>query len=46
LCYADDWGLAKVHKKLVELEAQYGVHFKPAALLEEMVEKNETFYKT
>ncbi len=44
LRYADAWDLANVLEKLIELETQYGVHFKPAALLEEMVEKNEMFY--
>ena len=44
LRYADTWGLSKVLKKLVELEAQYGVHFKPAALIKEMVENNKRFY--
>ncbi len=44
LRYADTWGLSRVLKKLVELEAQYGIHFKPAALIQEMVEKEKTFY--
>ena len=44
LCYADVWGLSNVLEKLIELEAQYGVHFKPAALIKEMVENNKHFY--
>ena len=44
LRYADAWGLSKVLEKLVELEAQYGVHFKPAVLLKEMAENNKRFY--
>ena len=44
LRYADAWGLGNVLKKLVELEARYGVHFKPAALIQEMVENNKCFY--
>ena len=44
LRYADAWGLANVLKKLVELEARYGVHFKPAALIQEMVATGKAFY--
>jgi 3-hydroxyacyl-CoA dehydrogenase/enoyl-CoA hydratase/carnithine racemase len=44
LRYADTWGIANVLKKLVELETQYGVHFKPAALIEEMAENEKGFY--
>jgi len=44
LRYADTWGLANVLEKLIELEARYGVHFKPAALLKEMVEAGKKFY--
>jgi len=44
LRYADTWGLSKVLEKLVELEAKYGVHFKPAALIKEMVESKKQFY--
>jgi 3-hydroxyacyl-CoA dehydrogenase/enoyl-CoA hydratase/carnithine racemase len=44
LRYADVWGLSNVLEKLIELEAQYGVHFKPAALIKEMVEKKKCFY--
>ena len=44
LRYADTWGLSNVLEKLVELEAQYGIHFQPAALIKEMVEKNKMFY--
>ncbi|RLC06093.1 MAG: 3-hydroxyacyl-CoA dehydrogenase [Deltaproteobacteria bacterium] len=44
LRYADVWGLSNVLEKLIELEARYGVHFKPAALIEEMVEAGKKFY--
>ena len=44
LRYADVWGLSNVLEKLIELEAQYGIHFKPAALIEEMVEAGKKFY--
>jgi len=45
LRYADKWGLANVHRKLVELEKQYGPAFSPAGMIEEMAQKAETFYK-
>ncbi len=45
LRYADKWGLKNVFDKLVELEKQYGVRFKPAGLIREMAEKGSTFYK-
>ena len=45
LRYADKWGLKKVFDKLVELEKQYGVRFKPAGLIREMAEKGSTFYE-
>ena len=44
LRYADAWGLENVLKTLNELEVRYGVHFKPAALIEEMAKKGKTFY--
>jgi 3-hydroxyacyl-CoA dehydrogenase len=44
LRYADTWGLSNVLEKLVELEAKYGIHFKPAALIREMVDTGKTFY--
>jgi 3-hydroxyacyl-CoA dehydrogenase/enoyl-CoA hydratase/carnithine racemase len=42
--YADKWGLANVHSKLVELEQQHGPRFQPAKLLKEMAESGKTFY--
>jgi 3-hydroxyacyl-CoA dehydrogenase len=45
LRYADKWGLKNVHRKLVELEKQYGLAFKPAKLIADMAEKGEKFYK-
>ena len=44
LRYADKWGLKNVYDKLVKLEKQYGVRFKPAGLIEEMAEKDKRFY--
>ena len=44
LRYADKWGLQKVYEKLLELEKQYGVRFKPADLIKEMAESGKTFY--
>ena len=44
LRYADKWGLQNVYSKLLELENQYGVRFKPADLLKEMAESGKTFY--
>ncbi len=44
LRYADKWGLKNVHEKLLELEKQYGVRFKPADLIKEMAESGKTFY--
>jgi len=45
LRYADKWGVKKVYQKLLELEKQYGPRFTPCALLKEMAEKGESFYK-
>jgi 3-hydroxyacyl-CoA dehydrogenase/enoyl-CoA hydratase/carnithine racemase len=45
LRYADKWGLKNVYEKLGALEAQYGIRFKPAALIKEMAEAERTFYK-
>lgn len=42
--YADKWGIANVHNKLVELEKQYGLRFQPAKLLKEMADSGKTFY--
>jgi 3-hydroxyacyl-CoA dehydrogenase/enoyl-CoA hydratase/carnithine racemase len=44
LRYADKWGLKKVYEKLVELEKQYGMRFRPAALIKEMAESGKSFY--
>ena len=44
LRYADQWGLQNVYNRLLELEAQYGVHFKPAELIKEMAGTGKTFY--
>jgi len=45
LRYADKWGPQNVYEKLLELEKQYGVHFKPAKLIREMAESGKTFYQ-
>jgi 3-hydroxyacyl-CoA dehydrogenase len=45
LRYADKWGLKNVHEKLLELENQYGVHFKPAKMIKEMADSGKTFYQ-
>ncbi|MFH1241016.1 MAG: 3-hydroxyacyl-CoA dehydrogenase NAD-binding domain-containing protein [Pseudomonadota bacterium] len=45
LRYADKWGLKNVYQKLLELEKQYGVRFKPAELIKEMAESGKTFYQ-
>jgi 3-hydroxyacyl-CoA dehydrogenase/enoyl-CoA hydratase/carnithine racemase len=44
LRYADQWGLKNVYAKLLELEKQYGVHFKAAELIKEMAESGKRFY--
>jgi len=44
LRYADKWGLKNVYERLLELEKQYGVRFKPADLIKEMAESGKTFY--
>ena len=44
LRYADKWGIKNVYEKLLELEKQYGVRFKPADLIKEMAESGKTFY--
>jgi 3-hydroxyacyl-CoA dehydrogenase/enoyl-CoA hydratase/carnithine racemase len=44
LRYADQWGLKNVHRKLVELEKQYGARFTPARLIVDMAESGKTFY--
>jgi 3-hydroxyacyl-CoA dehydrogenase/enoyl-CoA hydratase/carnithine racemase len=45
LRYADKWGLDNVYEKLVALEGQYGVRFKPADMIKEMAETGKTFYQ-
>ena len=45
LRYADQWGLKNVYRKLLELEKQYGVRFKPAELIRDMAESGKTFYR-
>ena len=44
LRYADKWGVANVHGKLVELEKRYGARFQPAIALKGMAESGKTFY--
>jgi 3-hydroxyacyl-CoA dehydrogenase len=44
LRYADQWGLQNVYNRLLELEKQYGVRFKPAELIKEMAQSGKTFY--
>ena len=44
LRYADAWGIKNVYEKLVKLEKQYGMRFKPADLIKEMAESGKTFY--
>ena len=44
LRYADKWGLDNVYRKLIELEKQYGIRFKPANLIKQMAETGKTFY--
>ncbi len=44
LRYADAWGLANVHRKLLELEKRYGDHFTPAALIKTMADSGRRFY--
>jgi 3-hydroxyacyl-CoA dehydrogenase/enoyl-CoA hydratase/carnithine racemase len=46
LKYADSWGIKNVYEKLVELEKQYGMRFKPADLIKEMAEKGKSFYNS
>ena len=44
LRYADKWGIKTVYEKLVDLEKQYGLRFKPADLIKKMAESGEKFY--
>jgi 3-hydroxyacyl-CoA dehydrogenase/enoyl-CoA hydratase/carnithine racemase len=46
LRYADQWGLENVHAKLLALEKEYGVSFKPANLVRDMAGSGRTFYKS
>jgi 3-hydroxyacyl-CoA dehydrogenase/enoyl-CoA hydratase/carnithine racemase len=41
---ADVWGIGAVVTYLKELEGQYGIRFKPAALLQKMAESGKKFY--
>jgi len=43
--YADKWGIKNVYDKLLELEASYGIRFKPADLIKEMAETGRAFYQ-
>ena len=45
LRYADKWGLKNVYDKLVELEKEYGIRFKPAEMISEMAGSGKTFYQ-
>jgi 3-hydroxyacyl-CoA dehydrogenase/enoyl-CoA hydratase/carnithine racemase len=45
LRYADKWGIKNVYKKLVTLEKEYGLRFKPANLINEMAESGKKFYQ-
>ncbi|NIS59546.1 MAG: 3-hydroxyacyl-CoA dehydrogenase [Proteobacteria bacterium] len=42
---ADSWGIRNVYEHLIKLEAEHGIRFKPATLLREMAESENTFYK-
>ncbi|PKN64640.1 MAG: 3-hydroxyacyl-CoA dehydrogenase [Deltaproteobacteria bacterium HGW-Deltaproteobacteria-15] len=44
LRYADQWGLQNVYDKLLELQKQYGIRFKPADLIRDMAQTGKTFY--
>ena len=44
LRYADKWGIKTVYEKLVDLEKQYGLRFKPADLVKEMAASDKKFY--
>ena len=45
LRYADKWGLKNVYDKLIELEKEYGIRFKPADTISEMAGSGKTFYQ-
>ncbi len=44
LRYADKWGLQNVYRKLLELEKEDGIRFKPADLIREMAQSGKAFY--
>jgi 3-hydroxyacyl-CoA dehydrogenase/enoyl-CoA hydratase/carnithine racemase len=44
LRYADYLGIKNVYERLLELEKQYGLRFKPANLIKEMAKSGKTFY--
>jgi 3-hydroxyacyl-CoA dehydrogenase/enoyl-CoA hydratase/carnithine racemase len=46
LRYADQWGLANVHRHLLELEKRYGQRFTPAKLIRDMAASGKTFYES
>jgi 3-hydroxyacyl-CoA dehydrogenase/1,4-dihydroxy-2-naphthoyl-CoA synthase len=45
LRYADSWGIKNVYEKLVDLEKQYGLRFKPADMIKDMAESGSKFYQ-
>ena len=45
LRYADQWGVQNVYSKLLELEKQYGVRFKPAELIREWQNPGKLFIR-
>ncbi|MBC8418042.1 MAG: enoyl-CoA hydratase/isomerase family protein [Desulfobacterales bacterium] len=45
LRYADTLGLKTVYDKLLELEKQYGIRFKPAEMIREMAGSGKKFYQ-
>ncbi|MFC1531870.1 3-hydroxyacyl-CoA dehydrogenase NAD-binding domain-containing protein [Thermodesulfobacteriota bacterium] len=45
LRYADEWGINNVYEYLVKQEGEQGAKFKPAALLKDMAESGQSFYK-
>jgi len=44
LKYADKWGVSNVYDKLIKLEKEFGVLFKPSKLIKQMAETEKTFY--
>ena len=45
LRYADAWGIPNVYEYLSQKEAEFGVRFRPAPLLQQMAESGDTFYQ-